>query len=104
MEQTNLMKKWKIILRKHEASGMSAVVFCRERQIPLSTFGYWKRKLGERGTDRGFGLVAIARPVAVVEETGRMSLMVAGRYRFEWQEGLSTQMLLRLIEGLERRS
>jgi len=39
--------EWQHILERFEASGMTQAAFCREQGLSVSTFGYWKRRLGE---------------------------------------------------------
>ncbi len=40
--------EWQRILERFEASGLTQAAFCREQGLSLSTFGYWKRRLGEQ--------------------------------------------------------
>lgn len=39
---------WKQRLQDWEDSGLSAMKWCREQNIPYSTFGYWKSKLNSK--------------------------------------------------------
>jgi len=43
---------WEALIGKFERSGLSRQRFCAEAEIPMSSFGYWRRKLrGERTTE-----------------------------------------------------
>lgn len=42
--------QWQKIIDQQQASGMSQKDFCRDRNIGLSTFTNWKRKLGGKAT------------------------------------------------------
>ena len=96
--------EWAAIIREWETSGQSCKRFCRNKKIPLSTFGYWKRKLAEQGGSVGEqALVAVARPIVINSSTGGMSLVVSERYRFEWEHALAMDVVLALIDGLESR-
>ncbi len=37
--------EWQELIDEQAASGLSQKAFCAQRDIPLATFGYWKRKL-----------------------------------------------------------
>ena len=69
-QQVRILGAWK-------ASGLSQAAFCREREIPLSTFQLWKRSLSDEEAKRRSARKATARrkaepktfvPVRVVDE------------------------------------
>ena len=39
---------WRSLMSKQEASGMSISAFCRQHEVPESSFYNWKRKLKQR--------------------------------------------------------
>ena len=39
---------WRGLIREQRASGLGISAFCREREVPLSSFFQWRRKLRER--------------------------------------------------------
>ena len=39
---------WRSLISKQEASGMSVSAFCRQHEVPESSFYSWKRKLKQR--------------------------------------------------------
>ncbi len=38
-------EKWRALIAGKSASGMSQEAFCKHKQLALSTFAYWKRRL-----------------------------------------------------------
>ncbi len=48
-------QRWKEIIAEHRASGLTAIRFCKEKNINKSKFYYWKKKLsGSRRVSEGF--------------------------------------------------
>ena len=41
-------RHWRGVIREQGASGLGISAFCREREVPLSSFFYWRRKLKAR--------------------------------------------------------
>ena len=39
---------WRGVIREQRASGLGISAFCREHEVPLSSFHQWRRKLKER--------------------------------------------------------
>jgi transposase-like protein len=39
---------WRGVIRQQRASGLGISAFCREHEVPLSSFFQWRRKLKER--------------------------------------------------------
>lgn len=39
---------WRGVVREQRASGLGISAFCREHEVPLSSFFQWRRKLQER--------------------------------------------------------
>jgi transposase-like protein len=46
----NLERKryWQGVIREQRSSGLGISAFCREHEVPLSSFFQWRRKLKER--------------------------------------------------------
>ena len=45
-------QEWEKKLREQHDSGLSVVKWCRENQIPINAFYYWKNKLSPQLIDR----------------------------------------------------
>ena len=39
------LEKWKAIITNQMASGLTAAEYCRQEDLPISTFFYWKRTI-----------------------------------------------------------
>ena len=39
------LEKWKAIITNQMASGLTAAGYCRQEDLPISTFFYWKRTI-----------------------------------------------------------
>lgn len=48
--------QWQALLAEQASSGLTQTVFCAQHAIPVSTFGYWKRKLAREGDGRDISL------------------------------------------------
>ena len=46
------MERWRKLLERWRASGLSQAEFCRRRGIPVSKFAWWKRRLSVEGAAR----------------------------------------------------
>lgn len=64
MQQKKTESEWIEILQIWEESGLSRGEYCKEHQIRLSTFDYWKRKLKANRTSTS--LVKIQPPLPFV--------------------------------------
>ena len=42
---------WQGVIREQQASGLAVSAFCRQHEVPLSSFYKWKRKLKQRRGD-----------------------------------------------------
>lgn len=42
--------KWRSLVSEQEERGRSVAAFCRERELPVSQFYYWKKRLREAAT------------------------------------------------------
>jgi len=52
-------RHWQALVRQQEESGLTQAAFCRERQINLGTFAWWRRKCRTADAD---GSAAGTRP------------------------------------------
>lgn len=57
------LKEFESLRREHKKSGLSEVVFCKERGICRATYRYWKKKR-RLSVNRGAGFVEIHSPKA----------------------------------------
>jgi len=103
MSQKRSAAEWAEVFEQWKMSGVSRRAFCAERQISHSSFGYWKARL-ERKQEEAVGLVRVApQRLRTESPAGGMGVMVAGKYRVEVGTGFSAEVLMKLLDVLERR-
>jgi hypothetical protein len=78
--------QWKDIITEWEMSGKTRKAFCRERDLTVATFSYWRTKLNRLGsTETG---------VPVRDSFVRYSLptSVSNGITIEWPDGLKLRL------------
>ena len=97
---------WQRHLQSWERSSLSQRDYCNANSLALSTFSYWRKKLGKNSADqpRFYPLAVVPDFSAVNEETtARLRLNLSrGRFQVEIQDDFSEQGLKRLIFTLEQ--
>ena len=97
---------WHDHIQSWEQAGLSQRDYCKANSLALSTFSYWRKKLGKNSTTR-----PRFYPLAVVpdfsagnkETTARLRLNFSkGRFQVEIQDDFSEPALQRLILTLEQ--
>jgi len=85
---------------------LNQVEYCQTHKIPLSTFGYWKRKLNQ-----GVKAKSVFYPMAIAPEysgnddektTGLILHLKDGRFSLEIENGFSPSTLSRVVSTLEK--
>lgn len=60
MTKKERITHWRTIIRKHAASGLSAAAFCRERDIIIHQFHWWRRRFRkEQSEGKGTGFLEL---------------------------------------------
>ena len=91
-------QNWEGILRAWEASGKRRSDFCREENLKVSAFDYWRRKLR---TPKPMGKPLIE--VGTVSERQRppmVGLKIGQRYTLEFREDIGEEHLRRILNVL----
>lgn len=52
-EQKNRYEKWQVLIDEQESSGMSQSAFCKERDITLAQFSYYRGTLKPKNSSSG---------------------------------------------------
>ncbi len=89
------MKKsaeWERVIKEQRSSGLSIAAFCRERGVSDKSFGYWSRRLAERGASNG--------RFAAVGEAGKIELVFPNGVSVRVPSDISSASLEKLIEAL----
>lgn len=95
---------WSEHLLGWQASGQSQREYCRERDLKLSGFGYWRRRLRNPDTVPGFVPVQLDDRVSSSWEPGSaaLRLVTAQGHRIEIGAGFDPGVLAELLRVLAR--
>ena len=79
--------EWRTVLEEFEASGLSALAFCRREQLSRSAFTRWRQQLAGKGHDEG---TFVELPVRETEglrtlERGELELALPGGVVLRWR-------------------
>ena len=113
-------ERWQELLERWQQSGWSQARFCRQRQIPLWQFAWWKKRLaatapavpaapcgpaaGGRSTATGDLFVAVGlSPTALPTGRDEVELTLRGGRVLRFDVALEPAKLLRLVVALEER-
>jgi transposase-like protein len=100
-------ERWREIIAKQPASGLSIAAFCRQRGVAEASFFAWRRRLRERGTPcrpgEGFAEVKISPEPAMepVPESSRIEIRLSNGRCVLVRAGFDRQTLLELLVTLE---
>ncbi len=89
--------EWQELIDEQAASGLSQKVFCAQREIPLATFGYWKRKLRFESPATPTGSSTDTVPLADWIELPTQGSATEGGWQIELE--LGNGLCLRLRQG-----
>jgi len=96
---------WQQHLQNWKSSGLSQAKYCRQHELSLKSFVYWKRK--DKGLSTAVCLVEVPvqrqSKVSYPPYSSSLSLVVGSHYRIELDRGFDTQVLDQLLGFLERR-
>ncbi len=104
----NIQKKefWLNHIKECGRSDLSQIEYCTTHQIPLSTFGYWKRKLKkDDNCNPVFYPLAVSPELcskSVERDSGLTLNLQDGRYSIEIEKGFSASVLSQLVHALEK--
>ena len=84
------LDRWKSLITDWQTSGQTREVFCRERDLKISTFSYWRTKINKLGS--------AGTRAPMKDSFIRYSLpsSVSNGFTIEWPDG----MKLRLPSGI----
>jgi len=96
-KRNNATARWREILRKQRASGLTVAAFCRRSRIPQASFYAWRRKLRDA---EAFTEVRLSpEPVTAA---GALELVLTGGRSIVVRPGFDRVTLVALVEALER--
>lgn len=87
-------------------SGLSQVEYCTTHKIPLSTYGYWKRKLRKNQNSKPvfYPLTLSSAPStkSCEKDSGLILHFRDGRFSIEIEKVFSTSALSQIVSTLEQ--
>ena len=97
---------WQNHIEKWDKSGLSQIDYCTNHRIPLSTFGYWKRKL-KKADDVKPVFYPLTIPAdqsnnRVNKETELTLDLKNGRFTINVKKGFSPTTLSQMVTTLEQ--
>lgn len=104
--------RWRQILAKQAASGLSVREFCRRQNLTEASFYFWRRTIAERDGEPvreapERSTLPTFLPVRVsgeVPSTAAISIEVAGGRVLKLPVSMSNERLVALIDALETRA
>jgi hypothetical protein len=93
---------WAKHIEGWRTSGLSQLGYCQKHGIPLSTFGFWRKRLAGENTTTALEIVPVNLPGAT-SSTPVVVVVAGGRYRVELQSGFSQAVLCQVVDALEDR-
>lgn len=93
---------WEKHIKLWRSSSLTQVEYCRQNNLKIKSFGYWKRRLKDLSEEIRFVPVAFNPPVATNPGVP-LKVAVNGRYCIEVPDGFSPDTLktvLRVMEAL----
>lgn len=105
-KETEKKRYWQEHIQAWRQSGLSQANFCKARSLALSTFQYWRRKIGQGYNDspRFYPLAVMPSIEALNQSSPGILRVILGDRRFvlEIGEDFSETTLKKLIVTLEQ--
>jgi len=92
---------WREVLRRWESSGLSQAAFCRQREIPIWRFTWWKKRLSDERPAQAGGLFV---PVGVARSgtsSAGLELTLRGGRLLRFDADVPPARLAEIVAALE---
>ncbi len=93
-------ERWRKILERQRASGLSALAFCRRAGLAPASLYAWRRRLRNEAT---FAEVTMTADREATADAGEIELRLPGRRSIAVRPGFDRRTLLDVLEVLEAR-
>lgn len=93
--------KWRDLIERQRASGLSVAVFCRRDGVAASSFFAWKRKLGSTPATPVFVEATVAGTPPPPRSAGRVEVRLRGGRRVRVGRGFDRDLLAEVVAALE---
>ena len=91
------LRRWLRIFEQHQQSGLSQKKFCKQQNLNLSTFQYWKKRA--KAIQPSLQLIPV---VAKSESLGPVSLEIDRRFLLHFSPEVSQDALIHFLTALMR--
>ena len=98
---TNKRRFWEFHINNWHQSKMSQTAYCREHELMLHRFIYWKKALARRDSSISFVPVQISSNLPVAIEASTLILFTPNGYKIEVSTGFDPTMLKQLINTVQ---
>ncbi|BCL63156.1 hypothetical protein DGMP_38490 [Desulfomarina profundi] len=106
MDNNSKKDFWHRHIEECEKSHLSQIEYCTTHNIALSTFGYWKRKLGkDQNRKPVFYPLTVSPSISHkngIKESGLTLHVKDGRFTIQIEKGFSSSALSEVITTLEQ--
>ena len=92
-------RKWRDLIERQRASGLSAAAFCRRDGVAASSFFAWKRKLGFFPATPAFVEATVTGTPP--RSAGRIEVRLRGGRRVRVGRGFDRDLLAEVVAALE---
>ena len=98
---SSLSHKWRDLIRRQQASGLSVAAFCRQNRIAESSFFAWKRRVISSPVAPAFVEAKVTASLPAVRAAGVLEIRLRGGRRVLVHAGFDRNLLAELITVLE---
>jgi transposase len=100
MSGTTAESRWREVLDRQQASGLSVASFCRRRGLSAASLYAWRRRLSA-GAAPAFVEAKVVEPAQVPETAGAIEVWLRGGRRVRVGRGFDPELLGKLVAALE---
>ena len=99
MTKEERVTHWRTVMGKHASSGLSAAAFCREHNISIHQFRWWRRRFKkENSKDNGSGFLQLV-PFSKSQHSG-IRIRLNNEMSIEVDQGFDPLTLRGVIEAI----
>jgi transposase-like protein len=101
MSGTTAESRWREVLERQRASGLSVAAFCRRHGLSAASLYAWRRRLSVAAPGPAFVEAKLTDVPAPAEAAGVVEVWLRGGRRVRVGSGFDPQLLKELVAALE---
>ena len=102
MTREERAKHWRTIIEKQAASGMSAAVFCREQNIKIQQFHWWRGRFKkEKSPTNGSGFLQLVPFCGTAHKQSGVHIHLRDGMSIEVEPGFDPSTLRGVMEAIK---